>query len=128
MKTTNHQYRYREVFYFKQYYLEFFERLKPEVQKKFNWTLQLIETQPIIPEKYFKHITNSNGFYEIRVESESNIFRVFAFFDQNRLIILINGFKKQSQKTPVKEIRLAEKIKHEYSHEQKEKINPGKYK
>ncbi len=33
----------REVFYYKRYYLDFFEELKPEVKLKFNWTLFLMK-------------------------------------------------------------------------------------
>ena len=70
----------REIVYYENHYLDFFVTLKPEVQKKFNWTLQLIATIERIPEKYFKHMTNSTGIYEIRVEAGSNIYRVFSFF------------------------------------------------
>ncbi|CAN5582764.1 type II toxin-antitoxin system RelE/ParE family toxin [soil metagenome] len=94
----------REIFYYKDYYLDFFETLKPEVRKKFNWTLQLISTIEKVPEKYFKHMTGSSGIYEIRVEVGSNIYRVFSFFDKGNLIILANGFQKKTQKTPKKEI------------------------
>jgi phage-related protein len=69
----------REIVYYKQYYLSFFGRLTPEVQKKFNWTLQLISQLERIPTRYFEHITGSNGLYEIRVEVGSNIYRVFCF-------------------------------------------------
>jgi phage-related protein len=94
--------------------LEFFETLKPEVKKKFNWTLQLIASIDQIPIKYFKHLSQSDGLYEIRVEQGSDIYRVFAFFDKGKLIILINGFQKKTQKTPKKEIELAEKLKNQY--------------
>jgi phage-related protein len=104
----------REIFYYKDYYLDFFETLKPEVKKKFNWTLQLISTIQKVPEKYFKHMTGTNGIYEIRVEVGSNIYRVFSFFDKGNLIILANGFQKKTQKTPTNEIELAEKLKKEY--------------
>lgn len=104
----------REIFYYKDYYLDFFETLKPEVKRKFNWTLQLISTIDKVPEKYFKHMTGTNGIYEIRVEVGSNIYRVFGFFDKGNLIILANGFQKKTQKTPKKEIELAEKLKKEY--------------
>jgi hypothetical protein len=50
----------RNIFFYKNYYLDFFETLKPEVRKKFNWTLQLVATLDRIPEKYFKHITDSS--------------------------------------------------------------------
>lgn len=101
----------REIFYYEDYYLDFFETLKPEVKKKFNWTLQLIATVERIPEKYFKHMANSSGIFEIRVEVGTNIYRVFSFFDKGNLIILVNGFQKKTQKTPKKEIELAEKLK-----------------
>ena len=104
----------RNIFYYKNYYLDFFETLDNEVKKKFNWTLKLIATVDKVPGKFFKHIENSTGLFEIRVEVGSNIFRVFCFFDKNQLVILINGFKKKSQKTPGKEIELAEKLKKQY--------------
>jgi len=104
----------RNIFYYKDYYLDFFETLKPEVKKKFNWTLQLIATIDRVPEKYFKHITGSISLFEIRVEVGSDIYRVFSFLDKGRLIILLNGFQKKTQKTPKNEIELAEKLKKQY--------------
>ena len=74
--------RIREILYFEDYYLDFYKGLKPEVKKKFNWTLQLIETLERVSEKYFKHLTGTDGLFEIRVEVGSNIFRVFSFFDK----------------------------------------------
>jgi len=104
----------RNIFYYKNYYLDFFKTLDNKVKRKFNWTLKLIATLDRVPAKYFKHIENSTGLYEIRVEVGNNIFRVFSFFDKNQLVILINGFQKKSQKTPMKEIELAEKLKKQY--------------
>jgi phage-related protein len=111
----------RELFYYKDYYLKFFENLKPEVQKKFNWTLQLIATLEKIPNKYFDHMSGSSGIFEIRVEVGTDIYRVFSFFDEGRLIILINGFQKKSQKTPKRELQLAERLKKEYFNEKDKK-------
>ena len=107
----------RDIFYYKNYYLEFFEQLKPEVKKKFNWTLQLVATIDRVPEKYFKHLTGTSGLYEIRVEVGTDIYRVFCFFDKGQLVILVNGFQKKTQKTPKTEIELAEKLKAEYFNE-----------
>ena len=104
----------RELFYYKNYYLNFFNTLKPDVKKKLNWTLQLISTIDRVPEKYFKHMTGSSGIFEIRVEVGCEIFRVFSFFDKGKLIILLNGFQKKSQKTPRSELELAEKLKKQY--------------
>jgi phage-related protein len=111
----------RNIFYYKNYYLDFFELLKPEVKKKFNWTLKLIATVDRIPVKFFSHMEGTTGIYEIRVEVGSNIYRVFSFFDKGQLVILVNGFQKKSQKTPKKEIELAEKLKKQYFDEKESK-------
>ena len=68
----------------------------------------------MVPETYLKHIENTDGLYEIRVQSGSDIFRIFCFFDEGKLIVLVNGFQKKTQKTPQNEIKLAIKIKLEY--------------
>jgi phage-related protein len=104
----------REIIYYEDYYLDFFNAQNEYVKKKFNWTLQLISTQDRISEKFFKHITGSEGIFEVRVEVGSEIFRVFSFFDKGNLVVLVNGFQKKTQKTPKSEIKMAEKLKKEY--------------
>lgn len=110
----------RNIFYYKNYYLDFFGNLKPEVQKKFNWTLKLIATIDRVPVKFFKHLEDT-GLYEIRVEVGTDIYRVFSFFDKGQLIILVNGFQKKTKKTPKSEIELAEKLKKQYFDEKSDK-------
>ncbi len=111
----------REIYYYKDFYLDFFETLNPEVKRKFNWTLKLIATVDRVPAKYFRHMTGTTGLFEVRVEFGGNIYRVFSFFDEGKLIILLNGFQKKSQKTPENEIELAEKLKKQYFNEKSEK-------
>jgi len=102
---------FRSIFYYKRYYLDFFETLKPEVRQKFNWTFQLIATTNQVPQKYFKHMTGSSGIYEIRVEMGTDIYRVFSFFDKGQLIIIINGFSKEKPKDSCKGIKARRKTK-----------------
>jgi phage-related protein len=111
----------RDIFYYKNYYLDFFDTLKPEVKRKFNWTLKLIGTIDRVPIKYFKHLENTSGIFEVRVEVGTDIFRVFSFFDEGKLIVLVNGYQKKSQKTPKGEIEQAEKLKKQYFDEKKGK-------
>jgi phage-related protein len=99
--------------------LDFFKKLNPETKKKFNWTIKLISTLERIPDKYFKHITNSKSLYEIRVDVHSCTYRVFCFFDDGNVIILINGFQKKSQKVPMNEIKMAERLMKNYFEEKK---------
>ena len=92
---------------------------RDKVQDKIIWTFDLIEDLQRVPETYLKHIENTEGLFEIRVQSGSDIFRIFCFFDQGQLIVLANGFQKKTQKTPKKEIEKALKIKTEYENEKK---------
>jgi len=109
----------RTIIFYKDYFQEFFVKQRDKVQDKIIWTFDLIEDLQRVPETYLKHIENTEGLFEIRVQSGSDIFRIFCFFDQGQLIVLANGFEKKTQKTPKKEIEKAFKIKTEYEKEKK---------
>lgn len=109
--------KYREVVFYKDYFQNFFVRQNKKVKSKIVWTLELIEDLQRVPETYLKRIENTEGLYEIRIQSGNDIFRIFCFFDKGKLVVLANGFHKKSQKTPKKEIVLALKIKEEYENE-----------
>ena len=74
----------------------------------------LIKKTRIVPEKYLKHLTNTNGLWEVKVSAGNGIFRIFCFFDEGNLVILLSGFQKKTQKTPRKEIKKAEQLKKNY--------------
>ena len=57
------------------------------------------------------------GLFEARIKLGSNIWRVFCFFDKGKLVILLNGFTKKTQKTPKKEIDKAARLMKEYYQE-----------
>jgi phage-related protein len=59
-------------------------------------------------------MSGTDGLFEIRIEFQSNIYRVFCCFDEGNLVVLFNGFQKKSQKTPKQEIDRALRIKDEY--------------
>lgn len=64
------------------YFQDFFDKQNETVRAKIVFTLELIEDLPRIPETYLKHIGNTVGLYEVRVQLGSNIFRIFCFFDK----------------------------------------------
>lgn len=107
----------RTIVFYKDYFEEFFIKQRDKVKDKIIWTLELIQELERVPETYLKHIENTDGLYEIRVQQRSDIFRIFCFFDQGKLIVIANGFQKKTQKTPKKEIEKAIKIKNEYESE-----------
>ena len=107
----------RTVFLYKNYFTDFYIQQKQKVKDKIIWTFKLIETIQQVPEEYLKHMEGTDGLYEIRVQIGSDIFRIFCFFDEGKLIVLANGFQKKTQKTPKSEIVKANKIKREYEDE-----------
>ena len=104
----------RTIKLFKNYYKEFYVAQTKTVRDKINSVLKLVESQRIIPKKFFRIIEDSDGIYEIKVEIESNIYRVFCCFDEGAVVVLFHGIQKKIQKTPPKEIKRAELIKKEY--------------
>ena len=109
----------RGLYFYKDYFNEFYSDQTVKVQKKILWTLRVIEDLDRIPEIYFKHLEGTDGLYEIRVQSGSDIFRIFCFFDDKNLVVIGHGFQKKTQKTPEREIERGEKIKREYYEEKK---------
>ncbi|GAB3864636.1 type II toxin-antitoxin system RelE/ParE family toxin [Hymenobacter segetis] len=92
----------------------FYNKQNQKIQDRILWTFRLIREIPVVPEKYLKHLTGTVGLYEIRVSAGSDIFRIFCFFDEGRLVIVLNGFQKKTQKTPPNEIERAERLRKQY--------------
>lgn len=109
----------REILYFKDYFLDFYDEQSVEVQKKIDWTLELIREFRLVPEQYLTSQEGAPGLYEVRIQFGGRIFRVFCIFEEGNLIILFHGFEKKTQKTPKKEIERAIRIQKEYFDEKK---------
>jgi len=110
----NSETKFRSVVLYKDYFTDFYLQQRQKVKDKIIWTFRLIETVHKVPEDYLKHLEGTDGLYEIRVQQGSDIFRIFCFFDEGKLVVLANGFQKKRQKTPKQEIEKALKIKQEY--------------
>jgi phage-related protein len=104
----------RQLIFFKNYFKDFFESQNEKLKDKIDYVLFLITIADRIPKKFFQYIEGTDGLFEIRIEFESNIYRVFCCFDEGNLVVLFNGFQKKSQKTPSSEITKALNIKLEY--------------
>ncbi|BCS86095.1 toxin RelE [Prevotella herbatica] len=111
--------KYREVTTYKSYFEDFFKEQSSKVQDKIIKILDLIEQVERIPVTYLKYIEGTEGLFEVRVILNGNIFRIFCFFDGNKLIVLLSGFQK---KTPKREIERAERIKAEYYNDKKKGV------
>ncbi len=104
----------RDLIFYKDHFKDFFDNQDDKVKIKIDYVLFVLTHADRVPEKFLKHIVETKGLYEIRVEVGGNIFRIFCCFDEGKIIVLFNGFQKKSQKTPKQEIELALKIMKEY--------------
>jgi phage-related protein len=107
----------REVVAYKNYFEDFLLEQPKKVQDKIFKIIEAIETLERVPSNYLKSMEGTNGLYEARIQLASNIWRVFCFFDNGRLVILLNGFQKKTQKTPKNEIHKALRLMKEYYQE-----------
>ena len=93
---------------------DFLDSLSGKQVQKVAWVLQLIEELDVIPTTYLKKLTNTDDIWEVRVLISGNIFRLLGFFDGDNPVVLTHGFQKKTQKTPAKEIKIAEKRRKDY--------------
>ena len=102
----------RRIIAYGNYYDEFLKTLSEKGKLKSKYLLSLLETSDRMPVRFIKYIRD--GLYELRLEYDGNIYRVFFIFDKDYIVVLFNGFQKKTQKTPENEINKALKIKEAY--------------
>ncbi|MFZ4569279.1 MAG: type II toxin-antitoxin system RelE/ParE family toxin [Bacteroidota bacterium] len=110
----------RGIIFYKHYFIDFYINQNQKVQLKIDYVFMVLKTVNIIPTSFIKHISGSEGLYEVRIQYESDIFRIFCCFDQGNIIVLFNACQKKSQKLPMKEIRKAITLKQEYIQSKKD--------
>jgi len=111
----------REVIAYENHFEDFLLEQSIKVQDKIFKIIEAIETLERVPTNYLKSIDGARGLYEARIQLGSNIWRVLCFFDNGKLVILLNGFQKKTQKTPKNEIEKALKLMAKYFSEKKSK-------
>ena len=104
----------REVVEFENHFSEFLKKQPVKVQNKIFKIIEAIETLERVPSNYLKMLVGTNGLYEARIQLGSDIWRVFCFFDNGKLVILLNGFTKKTQKTTKNEIEKALQLMQKY--------------
>lgn len=104
----------RKIIFYENHFVEFYQKQDSKVKGKIQYVLELIKQVDRVPNKFLEHITGTDGLYEVRVEYQSNIYRIFCCFDEGQLVVLFNGFQKKTQKTPKKEIDKAVQLMQEY--------------
>lgn len=104
----------RSIAFHGDYFINFYKRLDKYERAEVLYVFELIKQVDRVPRKFLAPVTDYEGSYEIRVQYQSNVYRIFCCFDEGSLIILFNGFQKKSQKAPKREIEKAMRLKMEY--------------
>jgi phage-related protein len=107
----------RELIFYEHHFFDCYDAQSKKVQEKIDYVLDLVANVERVPEKFLKHLEDTDGLYEIRVKVGSDIFRFFCFFDAGKLVVVLQGFQKKSQKTPSSELAKAERLKRQYFEE-----------
>jgi hypothetical protein len=55
---------------------DYLDSLSAKHAQKVVWVLQLIEEQEAVSTKYFKHLVNTDGIWEVRAQQGNNNFRL----------------------------------------------------
>ncbi len=109
----------RKIIFFENHFIEFYQKQDQKVKGKIQYVFELIKQVDRVPEKFLKHLIGINGLYEIRINYQSNIYRIFCCFDEGKLVVLFNGFQKKTKKTPQKDIDKAEQLMQDYFNNKK---------
>ena len=102
----------RKIITFGNYFSSFLKTLGEDVRRKVDYVLDMLKTVKRLNSKFVKPIRD--GIFELRIEWEGDIYRVFFIFDEGNIVVLFNGFQKKTRKTPITEIEKAITIKKEY--------------
>ena len=86
---------------------EFLEGLDLRTQARFAWSIEQLRIRNTqAREPLVRHLEEK--LWELRRESRTNIYRLFYSFLANRRILFVHGFQKKTQKTPRREIEIAQ--------------------
>ena len=93
----------------------FLDTLEPKMMAKSYRTIQMLrEFRPGLTLPHSRKIVGTEDLYELRIQVATNICRLFYFYYNNELYVILSGFMKKQNKTDPKEIDKALKIRRQY--------------
>lgn len=85
---------------------EFLRGLDLRTQARFDWAIEQLRLRNVqAREPLVRHL--GGKLWELRRESDTNIYRLLYSFLPGRQILFLHGFQKKTQKTPRREIEIA---------------------
>ena len=111
----------REIKLYENHFSDFYREQTQDVKEKIDEVLYFIRVIQRLSNRFLKHIEGVKGLYEIRISLGTNIWRVFCFFEANRIVVVLNGYLKKEMRTSPREIERAIKLMKKYYEEKKMK-------
>lgn len=96
-------------------FLDYYNSLPEKVKEKYDYVMQIIQSQYVVSEKFIKHLENTR-FYEARISVGTDAYRTIIFtvdsqsFMESKNVLFLNSFLKKSSKQYKSEIEKAESI------------------
>lgn len=91
----------------------FLDSLDEKTRSRFRWSMEQLRQRNVqAREPLARHL--EDHLWELREESQTNIYRVVYFFFTGRRIVFLHGFAKKTQRTPRKELAIARQRYHEF--------------
>jgi phage-related protein len=87
---------------------EFLGSLDRRTQARFDWSIEQLRVRNVLArEPLVRHLEGK--IWELRRESQTNIYRLLYAFMSGRRLLFLHGFQKKAQKTPRHEIEIAQR-------------------
>src|SRR5688500_14612159 len=97
--------RWRTIILYKDYFSDFFNRQRIKVKEKISWTIDLIENHERIPEIHLKHLEDTEGLYEIRVQLGNDEIGFFVFLTRVNWSFLRMDFIRKARRHQRKKLK-----------------------
>ena len=97
--------------------MDFILSLDEAIQLDVLALLRKMENDPFTLGSMSKKIKGVKNLFELRIKGKNIIIRLFYCYKKNKIIIILHGFIKKTQKIPVKELKTAIKRKKEVENE-----------
>ena len=86
----------------------FIRGLDLKTQTRFDWSIEQLRVRNVHARPpLVRHLEGK--LWELREESQTNIYRLLYVFLSERRILFLHGFQKKTQKTPQRQIEIAER-------------------
>lgn len=92
---------------------EFLDSLYLKTRARFRWSMEQLRVRNTqAREPLVRHL--DGVLWELREESNTNIYRIIYFFFTGRRVVFLHGFQKKTQRTPSSELEMARRRHREF--------------